>query len=323
MQHTSIPVTVIGGYLGSGKTTLLNALLRGARGVRLAVLVNDFGSINIDAELIIAHQGDTISLANGCICCSRQDNLGAAFGALSERSDPPDQIVIEASGVADPRRIARYAQSMPGLRLDGILVLVDAEQIRRQVRDKYVGDTVLDQLHAADLLILSKTDLISPATAEEVRAWLMVQAPAAHLIEAVAGQLPVEFVLGDLHHGGNLALDGDLGSGEHGADHGGHDAQHDLTFEQVSFTTAEPLERAALTVALDALPPAVVRGKGVLYLADEPARRVILQMVGRRWNLRPGEPWGDAAPASRLVFIGPRDQIDPAAVLAGLGVSSS
>lgn len=321
MQHTSIPVTVIGGYLGSGKTTLLNALLRGAPGVRLAVLVNDFGSINIDAELIIAHQGDTISLANGCICCSLQDNLGAAFCALSERSDPPDQIVIEASGVADPRRIARYAQSTPGLRLDGVLVLVDAEQIRRQARDKYVGDTVLQQLHAADLLILSKTDLVTSEVVQEVRAWLAMQAPAAHVTEAVAGQLPVEFVLGDQHHPGDRALGGGSGSGEGGADHGGHDAQHDLTFDQVSFTTAEPCDRAALIAALHALPPAVVRGKGVLYLADEPQRRVILQVVGRRWELRPGEPWGNAAPASRLVFIGPRGQIDAAAVLAGLGVS--
>ena len=179
MQHNSIPVTVIGGYLGSGKTTLLNALLRGTHGLRLAVLVNDFGSINIDAELIAAHQGDTISLANGCICCSLQDNLGSTFYALAERSDPPDHIVIEASGVADPRRIGRYAQAIPGLQLDGIIVLVDAESIRQQARDKYVGDTVLLQLQAADLLVLSKTDLVTAATVGEVRAWLAAQAPGA------------------------------------------------------------------------------------------------------------------------------------------------
>ena len=138
----AIPVTVIGGYLGSGKTTLLNALLRGGHGRRLAVLVNDFGSINIDADLITAHGGDTISLANGCICCSLQDNLGTTLHSLAARSDPPDQIVIEASGVADPSRIGHYAMSLPGLHLDAVIVVADAEGIRRQARDKYVGDIV-------------------------------------------------------------------------------------------------------------------------------------------------------------------------------------
>lgn len=325
MQHDTIPVTVIGGYLGSGKTTLLNTLLRGTHGLRLAVLVNDFGSINIDADLIAAHRGDTISLTNGCICCSLQDNLGSTFYALAQRSDPPDHVVIEASGVADPWRIARYAQSIPGLHLDGIIVLVDAEMIRRQARDKYVGDTVMQQVRAADLLVLSKTDLVTPATVQEVRAWLVAQAPGARMIEAVAGQLPSAIILGRM--AGHdvpapLPVQGRVHAHRH-ADHAGpaqpdDDDLHAVAFTQVSFASGAPFDRAALTRALGALPPGVARGKGVLYLADAPDRRVILQLVGKRWELQPGEPWAGAEPASRLVFIAPRGQMEGPEILASL-----
>ena len=252
LEQKSIPVTVIGGYLGSGKTTLLNTLLRGAHGLRLAVLVNDFGSINIDAELIAAHDGDTISLANGCICCSRQDNLGAAFYALAARPNPPDHIVIEASGVADPRRIARYAQAIPGLRLDGIIVLADAELIRRQARDKYVGDTVLQQLQAADLIVLSKTDLITPDTVLEVRAWLAAQALGARIVEAVAGWLPLAFVLGldttlDAPHQPPSSAPGRASNQLDDSGHG-HEHEHELVFDRFSFSTDTPLDLSLIHI---------------------------------------------------------------------------
>lgn len=320
MGRNSIPVTVIGGYLGSGKTTLLNALLRGVHGLRLAVLVNDFGSINIDAELIAAHQGDTISLTNGCVCCSLRDNLGAAFYALSTRSDPPDHIVIEASGVADPRRIARYAQAIPGLYLAGIIVLADAQLIRKQARDKYVGDTVLQQLLAADLVVLSKTDLVTPTVAQEVRTWLELQAPGARIVEAVAGRIPYAFILGldtvpDAAPSPSSLNRVSAANQPNTADPGaGH--EHELAFDRFSFEADKPLERAILTNLLDRLPPAVVRAKGVLYLADTPDQRVILQMVGQHWRLEPGAPWGDELPATRLVLIAPHDQIDANALQA-------
>jgi G3E family GTPase len=320
MEQTLIPVTVIGGYLGSGKTTLLNALLRGAHGLRLAVLVNDFGSINIDAELIAAHDGDTISLANGCICCSLRDNLGAAFYALAARPDPPDHVVIEASGVADPQRIAHYAQAIPGLRLDGIIVLADAELIRRQARDKYVGDTVLRQLQAADLIVLSKIDLVAPDAVADVRAWLVTHAPGAPIMEAVAGQLPLAYTLGrdpasDAAILARLPETGPALPGEHVHDH----ERHDLVFDQVTFTTDTPCERSALTAAMAALPPAVVRAKGVVYLADAPEHRFILQLVGRRWTLQQDAPWGDEPPSTRLVLIAPHGQVDAGVLQTELG----
>ena len=135
-ETPAIPVTIIGGYLGAGKTTLLNTLLRGDHGLRLAILVNDFGSINIDAALIAIHDGETISLTNGCVCCSMVDNLAITLLELLGREPPPDQIVIEASGVADPHRIVFYGAADPRLRLDGLILVADAETLPLRLRDK-------------------------------------------------------------------------------------------------------------------------------------------------------------------------------------------
>ncbi|MEX0741556.1 MAG: GTP-binding protein, partial [Phycisphaeraceae bacterium] len=156
----AIPLTVIGGYLGAGKTTLLNQLLRHNAGRRLAVVVNDFGSINIDAALIAQHDGETMSLANGCICCSLANGFLTVLTQLKDRPDPPEHIIVEASGVADPLKIAQYGH-LPGFCLDGVIVLADAETVRRRSRDKYVGRTVIRQLRGADLLVLTKPDLVT------------------------------------------------------------------------------------------------------------------------------------------------------------------
>lgn len=313
-----IPVTVIGGYLGSGKTTLLNALLRGDHGRRLAVLVNDFGSINIDADLIIAHGGDTISLANGCICCSLQDNLGAALYGLATRPDPPDQVVIEASGVADPSRIGHYAMSLPSLYLDAVIVAVDAEGIRRQARDKYVGDIVQQQLAAADLLVLTKTDLLTSETVQKVRQWLETEALGVPVVEVVSGKVPPALILGLQSQRPVFGAVPDSAHDAHDHIYANH--LHDHRFVQVTYSAAGPLDRATLADAIDALPPGVVRAKGIFYLGDAPGEQVILQLAGRRLEWQRGEPWGNARPHSRLVLIGPRALVDEESLRAGLSV---
>ena len=181
-----LPVAVIGGYLGAGKTTLLNHLLAEDHGMRLAVLVNDFGSVNIDAALIESRDGRTISLTNGCVCCTIGDNLGLALHDLAERADGPDGIVIEASGVADPGRIAHYATSRPRLALDSIVVVADAETIRQRADDLYVGDLVRLQLAAADVIVLSKTDLLDGDACGLARRWIEAEVPGARLLTASA-----------------------------------------------------------------------------------------------------------------------------------------
>ena len=133
-QRAPIPMVVVGGYLGAGKTTLLNRLLERADGLRVAVLVNDFGEINIDAALIRTRSSDVLQLENGCICCSIGGRLAEALAAVGARPDRPDLLVIEASGVSDPVRIAQVGMLDPALQLNAILVAVDVQDVDEQLR---------------------------------------------------------------------------------------------------------------------------------------------------------------------------------------------
>ena len=160
MRRPPIPVTVIAGYLGAGKTTLVNHLLRHAEGRRLVVLVNDFGEVAIDADLIVARDGDKLILANGCMCCAIGGDVLGAFDCALTREPWPDAILIEASGVAEPERIADYARAEPDLALDSVVVLVAADAVDRLLGDVFVGETVRRQILAADLLILNRIDLV-------------------------------------------------------------------------------------------------------------------------------------------------------------------
>ena len=295
----TIPYTVIGGYLGAGKTTLLNNLLRNSQGLRLAVLVNDFGDVNIDADLIISHDGETINLASGCICCSLADGFMLALNRVSKRRGEIDHIVVEASGVADPAKIGHYGAVLK-LDLEGVIVLVDAEQIREKAANKYVGETVIRQLKGADLLVLNKVDLVSPQELESVRGWLAELVPAARIVEAVNGRVPLPLLLGTLH--GAAPADAEVGGQRDSAPHA-HGEEHEAMYRTWSFTAETPLVRSDLLSVLEALPEGLLRAKGFVHLADDPGRRYLLQLVGRRWRLIPGETWGAAAPQTRLVFI--------------------
>ena len=124
-----VPVTLLGGYLGSGKTTLLNELLADADR-RYAVLVNDIGAVNVDAALVASRDGDTIELTDGCVCCSLIDGFALAFERLRERPQPPDQVLVELSGVADPARVVPFTGTA-GFRLDSVLVVFDLFELHR------------------------------------------------------------------------------------------------------------------------------------------------------------------------------------------------
>lgn len=160
-----LPLLVIGGYLGSGKTTLIRSLLRRNGGRRLLVLVNDFGAINIDAELIASSDGDTISLSNGCVCCSMSGDLYYAIGDALDRVPQPDLIIVEASGVSEPARIAAVAHAEPMLEYAGVVTLVDVEAIEALLCDDLIGAQVARQIAQADLIVLSKTDRGDPTGA--------------------------------------------------------------------------------------------------------------------------------------------------------------
>jgi G3E family GTPase len=179
---SSIPVNVIAGYLGSGKTTLLNSVLAAAQ-EPIAVVVNDFGEVNIDAQLISARHDDVIELTNGCICCAVGTSLADVLFTILDRDELPSQIVIEASGVADPASVVAFTH-MRGIHNAGTVVLVDAFQGLTTMNDTYVGKVFARQIVSADLLALTKCDIASPSDQAQLQAALGVLAPSTPVVLA-------------------------------------------------------------------------------------------------------------------------------------------
>ena len=251
-----VPVTVIAGYLGAGKTTMINELLADNHGRRLAVLVNDFGAVNIDVALIADHDGQTISLKNGCVCCSIADELGDALDRVLALEPAPDQIVIEASGVADPANVAAYGQGWPGCRLDAVVVLADAETVQARSRDQFVGELVVRQLRRADIVMATKCDLVTEAGLAAVVDWLAETAPGAPILTRRAGQLEPELLLETAQ-----PLDRPSRQPPH-AGNGPAEAAFDSAVVEVDVT----LDRDRVEAALRDWPESVLRVKGVLQL---------------------------------------------------------
>ncbi len=185
------------GFLGAGKTTLLNRILTGDHGLRIAVLVNDFGSINIDADLVVGLEsdGDVISLANGCVCCNVRDDLVTAVTQVMERPEQPEYIMLEASGVAEPSSIALTFMDddlRDRIRLDSIMCVIDAEQVFAVPE---LMELKLRQVAFADMLILNKVDLVAREQIEQIKAWLDDRFHRYRFVEAANGNVPLEILL--------------------------------------------------------------------------------------------------------------------------------
>jgi G3E family GTPase len=300
MSLQGIPVTIIGGDLGCGKTTLLNVLLQGKHGARLVMLLNDFGSPNIDAQLIQSQNGEVIPLANGCICRSSGEDLSQTLTELVNLSTPPERIIIEVSGISDPCKIVQYAMAVPGLRPGGIIILADAATVRKRSFDRSAGALVTNQMKTADLIILNKIDLVKEEQRVALRAWLQSKIPNARFIETSHGVVPVFITLG-------------LDSAEWPQTMTGLSERdqiyHTDMYETWGYTSEEPLDGNAIRALVDTLPPGILRAKGVLCLTEKPTQRTIFQLVGKRSSLEPGEEWGEEPRTSRLVMIGLRDKI--------------
>jgi G3E family GTPase len=303
MPLAPIPVTVIGGYLGAGKTTLVNRLLAGASGERLAVLVNDFGSVSIDASLIEGRDDDTIRLANGCVCCSLAGGFVEAMQRIGSLVPRPDRLVVETSGVADPAAVAQYAH-LPGFELDGVVVVADAETVRRRADDALVGGHVRRQLAGADVIVLNKVDLVSPAELGGVQTWARPLAPAAAIVTALEAAVPMSVLLGRPPSPPSAVER--TGDGSH------------VAHSTVTVTGSAPVAGVVLDAALAELNDDVLRVKGFVdRLVDDGAargvERVLVQRVGTRTHIsaHAGEP---RTPAVLLVLIG---LSDPAVRAAG------
>lgn len=306
--NPGLEVVVIGGYLGAGKTTLINHLLREAAGQRLAVMVNDFGEIGIDADLILGQDGDVLQLAGGCICCSVGSDLVESLLTLSERMPRPDRVLIETSGVALPGQVARGAALAPGLVIDGVVVMADAQAIRRQCEDRHVGDTVRTQLTQADLLIVNKIEDQPVQTLEALLAWLGMQAPRARILTCNEAQVPPEVVLGLRPNASSSERPAPLArrSALARAIRGQRPAAS--IFESLSVELHDPVDAEQLATQLSDPSLGLVRVKG--WVPTRLDRKHLLQMVGERWRCTPAQGSEGPSGPGQLVLIGLRDTLD-------------
>jgi G3E family GTPase len=185
-------VTIIAGYLGAGKTTLINQMLTDNDGQRLALLVNDFGEINIDAKLVESQDSDTVNLSNGCVCCSLAEDFSRALSQIEKRSDQFDRIIVEMSGIGEPHKVVEWVRNSTFI-LDGIVVLADTTTILNWAENRYAGPLIRRQISAADLILLTHTDLIDQRTVNDVREWLIELTPAPVLQTPVSMPLIIGF----------------------------------------------------------------------------------------------------------------------------------
>jgi G3E family GTPase len=282
------PVTILTGFLGSGKTTLLNHILRDGRGTRFGVLVNEFGEINIDGRLIARRDAAILELTNGCICCAFRDDVLTSVATLMDRDSPPDHIVIETTGVADPGPIAAQLldpRVQQDIRLDAIVTLVDAENFDRNLDQ---AEQAYAQIANGDILVITKTDLVPAETADQIDGGLKRLNPRARIARGHRGEVDLDLILG-------------LGLPHAGAGPTAH--RHGDAFHAVSLRVPGTADLEKFSELLDSLPGRVFRAKG--FLAVEGARvRFVFHLVGGRWTISAGEPWGADPPVNEVVFIG-------------------
>ncbi|MDR9826988.1 GTP-binding protein [Vibrio sp. FNV 38] len=321
MNQKPIPVTILAGFLGAGKTTLLNHILTNANGMKLAVIVNDFGSINVDAELIKSQTDNVISLENGCVCCNLAEGLVVSVMRLLALKDRPDHIIVETSGIAEPKEVAMQFED-PELQahapLNAIITTIDSENVLSL--DGSMAELSQQQIQVADIVLVNKVDLVDSAELEKVKGWCRVQAPFAKLVDVTFGkvELPILF---DTNHDLAFKQPNDEQEAEHthchddGCTH--EDCHHSSSiqhdFETFSFETHTPLVLETLFPVLQQFSIDAYRMKGILNLAERSEHRCIFQCTGQRANVTVGEAWQEGEErVSRLVFIGPKGGLDTA-----------
>ena len=293
MNAQRIAVTVVSGFLGAGKTTLLNRMVRRAEGSRLAVIVNDFGELNIDAAIVSEVTDAVYSLQNGCICCTVQEDLLAQLASLAQLQPRLERIVIECSGVSDPQRIVQtlaYPQLRSQMQLDMVITVVDAT--RHLQLDGEYARLARAQVAAADLLLLNKTDLVDEQQLQALREALGLR---TRIHESVQAQLPDA-----------LWLDTDLELEHRAVKPMTRVSQddHSEMFSSWLWQSSAALDVEGLRGWLRALPSDVFRVKGLVVLAQGGTAHW-LQHVGTRSQFLPATDEAQAS-ATRLVFIARR-----------------
>ena len=304
-ERQAVPCTILTGFLGAGKTTLLNRLLTGDHGLRVGVLVNDFGSVNIDADLVVGFDGDVVSLANGCACCQIRDDLVAAVEALLARPEAVEYVVLEASGVADPGGIfATFVDEglREKIRVDGIVCVLDADQVFAHPEYPPLVDLKLRQVGFADLLVLNKVGLAGADRVDEVLAWLDTHFNRLRIVKTDFCEVPYSVLLGV----------GPAEAAATGRDVDGDSDPHASAamFASWTYETDLPLSATALQHAMRRLPGSIFRVKGIVNAAETPTLRTVLQVVGRRVDIAVADDWGERPPTTRIVAICAAGELD-------------
>lgn len=295
------PVTVLTGYLGAGKTTLLNRLLRQADGKRYAVIVNEFGQIGIDGDLVVASDENVIELRNGCICCSVRTDLLESLDRIVKYGREFDGILIETTGLADPAPLAATFflndPTMDRLQLDAVVTVVDAMFLAKQLEE---DPTTSSQIAFADVVVLNKTDLVSSEELLNAKSCIRKLNDAASVFETVRSCVDQK----ELFDRRAFSLERTLDIAASSAPHHNHDSH----ITSVSLTSREPLDQDRfmrwIGVLLKDFGQDLLRSKGILCFADEP-RRFVFQGVRSIMNGDVLEEWRQGEDqSSRIVFIG-------------------
>ncbi|MCB4770723.1 GTP-binding protein [Ancylobacter sp. Lp-2] len=302
--QSKIPVTVLTGYLGAGKTTLLNRILSEPHGKKFAVVVNEFGEIGIDNDLVVGADEEVFEMNNGCICCTVRGDLIRIIDGLLKRKDGFDGIIVETTGLADPAPVAQtfFVDETVGAKttLDAVVTVADAKWLKDRLKD---APEAKNQIAFADVILLNKTDLVSEDELKDVELRIRAINPFARIHRTQRSDIAIDKVLGqgafDLDR--IQAIDPDFLEA-------GHKHFHDEDMRSVSFTSDAPLDPDKFFPWIQELTqregPNILRSKGILAFKNDP-ERFVFQGVHMILDGDHQRPWKEDEPkVSRIVFIG-------------------
>jgi len=293
--QAELSVVLVTGFLGAGKTSLMRRLVSQDHGLRLAAIVNDLANLNMDAALVAEAGADsgleTLALANGCVCCSQSGGVARTLAEIQGWAEPPDCVLLEASGVADPSALAIVVGGMDGVRLDAVVAVVDAA-----AQDE-TEELIARGVRAADMVLINKTDLVAPAAAADLERELAALAPKAAILRTVDCAVPPGLIL-DPPPRNEDAPDAPP-------------ALEDDRFATFELVQTAAVSRREIEALIATAPAGLYRAKGVLRLRDAKAPE-LLQAVGRRWRWSPAGPEASRL-AGHLVVIMASDASDTAA----------